>query len=201
MRTQCSRRDRSVLDVARLSTRPLVALTTAVAAMLAVVVVAAGAPPVLHEHTGPETDTFPDQLCGISGTTTNRFVGDFMLFADGTFLSTSNFRQTFTSSSTGKQVVSSGVEQVRGPFAPTDNGDGTLTQTFTFKGLPVKVSIANGPALLRDAGFATVAITFALNPDGSRGDFLSQDIVAQHGPHPGLDDDALFCKVVVAALA
>ena len=200
MRSQCSRPDRSALCIGRPFVRRLVALASAVAAMLAVVALAAGAPPIFTQHTGPEIETFPDQLCGIAGTTTNRFVGNFKLFADGTFLSTSNFRQAFTSASTGKQVVSSGVEQVEGPFDPTDNGDGTITQTFTFKGLPVKVSVANGPTLLRDAGFATVAITFVLNPDGSRGDFLSQAVVAEHGPHPGLDDDALFCNVVVAAL-
>jgi hypothetical protein len=182
------------------SIRRLVVLAPAVAAMLAAVAVAAGAPPDFNQHTGPDLETFPDQLCGIDGTTTNRFVGNFTLYADGTFLSTSNFRQTFTSASNGKQVVSSGVEQVKGPFDPTDNGDGTITQTFTFKGQPVRVSVANGPTLLRDAGFATVAITFVLNPDGSRGDFLSQTVVAEHGPHPGLDDDALFCTVVVAAL-
>jgi hypothetical protein len=36
-----------------------------------------------------------------------------------------------------------------------------------FKGLPVKVSPAGGLPLLRDAGNATVSITFLLNPDGT----------------------------------
>jgi len=162
---------------------------------------AAAARPIVNEHTGPVTDTFSDDLCGIAGTSTTRFVGNFKLYADGTFLSMSNFRSEFTAAGTGKQVISSGVEQVAGPFNPTDNGDGTITQTFTFKGLPVRVSIPNGPVLLRDAGNATVAITFQLTPDGSRGDVVSQDVVVENGPHPSLENDALFCSVVVAALS
>jgi hypothetical protein len=167
---------------------------------LAVATGAVGAAPVDNEHFGPEYETFPDSLCGIDGTSSTRFVGNFKLYADGTFLSTSNFRQTFTSA-TGKQVDVSGVEQVTGPFDPTDNGDGTLTQTFVFKGSPMKVSLPHGPVLIRDAGNATVAITFELEPDGSRGPSLSSTVTVQHGPHPMLDDDALFCQNVVAALA
>jgi hypothetical protein len=178
----------------------------ALAALAAVVVlatmagVAPAAAPVDIEHFGPSTDWFPDELCGITGTSTTRFVGNFKLHADGTFLSTGNFDQWFTAAATGKQLRISGVEQVTGPFDPTDNGNGTITQTFTFKGLPMKIQIANGSTLLRDAGNVTEAITFAINPDGSRGDALSDTVLVQHGPHPQLDDDALFCSVVTAAL-
>jgi len=161
---------------------------------------AGGAAPVSIEHTGPVTDTFADELCGVSGTTSSRFVGNVKLYPDGTFLSTGNFSEVFTADGTGAQLVNRGVEQVTGPFDPTDNGDGTITQSFTFKGLPVKLSLLNGPTLLRDAGNATVAITFALNPDGSRGDFLSQSVTLQHGPHPSLDDGSLFCATVIAAV-
>jgi hypothetical protein len=180
----------------------LVRLLVALAAVAAFVLAprAAGAPLLDNEHFGPETNTFSDQLCGIDGTSTTFFVGTFKLFADGTFLSTSTFRETFTSASTGKSLVNSGVEQVTGPFDPTDNGDGTITQTFVFKGLPVKVSLVNGPPLLWDAGNATVAITFMLNPDGTRGRFLSQTVVLEDGPHPGLDDGSAFCDAVADAV-
>ena len=124
---------------------------------------------------------------------------ELQVYADGTFLSTGNFRQDFTADTTGKQVTITGIEQVTGPFNPTDNGDGTLTETFTFKGMPMKVSVANGPTLVRDAGNATVAITFMLNPDGSRGDVLS-DGSDPHGPHPQLDNDTVFCNAVNDAL-
>jgi hypothetical protein len=177
-----------------------VVLVAAAAVAASTVSSAPGAVPVVNEHTGPVSDTFADELCGIAGTTASRFVGDFKLYADGTFLSTGNFSEVFTAAASGAQLVSRGVEQVTGPFDPTNNGDGTITQTFTFKGLPVKLSLLHGPTLLRDAGNATVAITFALNPDGTRGDFLSQVIAVEHGPHPSLDDGSLFCATVIAAL-
>jgi hypothetical protein len=169
--------------------------------LMALTASSAVAAPIVQQFHFTSSDTFPDELCGISGTSTTNFVGNFKLFADGTFLSTSNFRQVFTADSTGKQVLISGVEQVTGPFNPTNNGDGTITQTFTFKGLPVKLSIANGPTLVRDAGNVTVAVTFLINPDGSRGDFVSQTVLAEKGPHPSLDNGELFCDAIVPALS
>jgi hypothetical protein len=177
-----------------------IALVAVAALAASTALSAVSAAPVLIQHTGPVTDTFDDEFCGVTGTTTTRFVGDFKLYPDGTFLSTSNFSEVFTAARTGTQLVSRGVEQVTGPFDPTDNGDGMITQTFTFKGLPVKLSLLHGPTLLRDAGSATVAITFSLNPDGSRGDFLSQIVEVQRGPHPSLDDGSLLCATVVAAV-
>ena len=84
-------------------------------------------------------------------------------FYYSTFLSTGNFDETFTADGSGKQVLSSGVEQVTGPFNPTNNGNGTITETFTFKGLPMKVKIPNGPTLVRDAGNVTEAITSTIS--------------------------------------
>jgi hypothetical protein len=176
----------------------------AILVLFAAAALAAGAhaaEPVAVVHTGPLYDTFADELCGIDGTSSLRFVGNFKLYADGTFLSTGNTRTVFTSSATGRQVETSGAEQVTGAFDRTVNGDGTVTETFVFKGLPVKVKIENGPTLTRDAGSATVAITFVLEPDGSLGDVVSQTVVAEHGPHPSLDDDTVFCAAVTSALA
>src|SRR5262249_19160995 len=149
---------------------------------------AAGAPVVDTQKFGPSSDTFPDSLCGVDGRSSTRFVGTLKLYADGTFLNTNNFRNTFTADATGKQVEISGVEQVTGPFDSTDNGDGTITQTFVFKGSPNKIKLPNGPVLVLEAGNATVAITFQLEPDGSRGPFVSQTALEEHGPHPLLDD-------------
>jgi hypothetical protein len=177
------------------------AAIVAVLALAATTSTAAAAQAVVNEHTGPVYDSFPDELCGFTGTSDTRFVGNFKLYDDGTYLSTGNFTQDFTAGSTGKTVIITGVEQVTGPFDPTDNGDGTITETFTFKGTPQKVRVANGPTLVRDAGDNTVAITFALNPDGSRGDVISDTVLFEHGPHPQLDDDAVFCNAVDAALA
>ena len=174
-------------------------LTSVLAFAVALPGTGIAAAPVAHFHIGPISDTFPDELCGIPGTSSIRFLDNHTIYADGTFLDTSNFRQVFTADGTGKQVQFAGVEQVTGPFNPIDNGDGTITQTFTFKGLPVKLSIPNGPTLVRDAGNATEAITFRVEPDGSL-EFVSETVLGEKGPHPVLDNDAVFCDVVVSAL-
>lgn len=171
----------------------VVALVSAVLALSNGATAGGTKPQVIHLAS---SDTFPDVLCGIPGTSSTRFLGNFKIFADGTFLQTSNFKQVFTAAGTGKQVTISGVEQVGGPFEPVDNGDGTITQTFTFKGLPEKLSIPNGPTLTRDAGSVTVGITFELLPDGTL-TFLSQDPIDEHGPHPELESGGtLFCDVI-----
>jgi hypothetical protein len=181
--------------------RTLATLTVVAALALALScgAVAGGARPQVVHFTS--SDTFPDELCGIPGTSSTHFLGDFKFFADGTFLQSSNFSQLFTAASNGRQVEIAGVEQVRGPFDPVDNGDGTITQTYTFNGLPEKLSLPNGRTLTRDAGTATVAITFAVEPDG-RLQFLSQQPLDVDGPHPELGSGGtLFCDLIVAALA
>lgn len=161
--------------------------------------VGVAAKPIVNEHNS-FSDTFPDELCGIAGTSTISVVDNFKLYADGTFLDTSRFRGVFTSGSTGKQVQISSAGQVTGPADPIDNGDGTITFIATFKGLPEKLSIPNGPTLLRDAGNVTLMTTFFVNPDDSL-TFVSQTVSGEKGPHPDLDSDfEAFCDVLVPAL-
>lgn len=174
-----------------------VAVALAVALALASGAAGEARPQVIHLTS---EDIFPDELCEIPGTSATHFLGNFKLLADGTFLQTSNFKQVFTAAGSGKQVAISGVEQVTGPFDPVDNGDGTITQTFTFKGMPEKLSIPNGPTLSRDVGNVTVAITFEVQPDGSLA-FLSQEAIDENGPHPELKSGGtLFCDVIVPEL-
>ena len=109
-------------------------------------------------------------------------------------------RQVFTSDSTGKQVQISAVGQTSGLDEPIDNGDGTVTFINTFKGLPEKLSIRNGPTLLRDAGSVTIATTFFVELDGSL-TLISQTVSGEKGPHPDLDSGfEAFCSVIVPAL-
>jgi hypothetical protein len=78
-----------------------------------------------------------------------------------------------------------------------DEEAGTITFTTTFIGLPEKIQTANGPVLLRDAGFATFVDTFDLET----GDLISSDLIIK-GPHPEADSDfTLFCEVITEALA
>jgi hypothetical protein len=67
----------------------------------------------------------------------------------------------------------------------------------SFKGLPERIQTANGPVLLRDAGFVTFADTFDLETN----EFISSEITVNKGPHPDLDSDfTLFCEVLSEAL-
>jgi hypothetical protein len=174
-------------------------LTAALVLTVALPGIGVAAAPVVNEHSR-FSETFPDEICGISGTSTIRVVDNFKLFADGTFLDTANFRQVFTAGGTGKQVQIFSAGQVSGPADPIDNGDGTITFVATFKGLPEKLSIPNGPTLLRDAGIAKLGQTFVVNPDGSL-TFVSTTIFSEKGPHPDLDSGfELFCNVIGSAL-
>jgi hypothetical protein len=161
--------------------------------------VGVGAAPIVNEHVS-FTDTFADEVCGLPGTSTIYVVDNFKLFADGTFLDTSRFRQVFTADGTGKQIQISSAGQISGLDEPIDNGDGTVTFVNTFTGLPEKLSIAGGPTLLRDAGRVTLTTTFFVEADGSL-TFVSQTVSGEHGPHPDLDSDfEAFCDVLVPVL-
>jgi hypothetical protein len=157
------------------------------------------AAPLVNEH-NRFTDTFQDELCGISGTSTISVVDNFKLYADGTFRDTGGFRQVFTATESGKSIIISSGGQVTGLDEPIQNPDGTVTFITTYKGLPEKLSIAGGPTLLRDAGVVTITTT--LRPLGDdEFEFVSQTISGEHGPHPDLASDfELFCEVLVPAL-
>jgi hypothetical protein len=117
-----------------------------------------------------------------------------LYYADGTSKSEVHFSYVFTSAATGKSIRISGSDE--SSATATENGDGTITFVFTFKGLPQKLSIPNGPTLTRDAGNVTITQTF----DEATGDLISQVISPLHGPHPSLADPNLFCDVIVPAL-
>jgi len=144
------------------------------------------------------TDTFADNVCGIDGTTTVRFVDNFQEFANNTFKDQFKLDQTFTSAATGKSVLIHAANQASGPNDPVDNGDGTVTFTVVFKGLPEQIKLPNGRVLSRDAGNVTLFQTF----DAATGEFLGQTFGNEKGPHPNLESDLeAFCDVIVPALS
>ena len=159
---------------------------------------ASAATPIVNQHTRA-TQTFPDKVCGIRGTSVVNVVDNFKLYADGIVRDTSRFRQVFTAKN-GKSVVIFSAGQVSGPADPVQNADGTITFINTYKGLPEKLSILHGPTLSRDAGTATLATTFRPLPNGDL-KFVSQTVSGEHGPHPDLDSGfEVFCNVLVPAL-
>jgi hypothetical protein len=153
---------------------------------------------IANTHTS-FTDTFPDQVCGIQGTSTLSVVDNFKLFADNTFLETIMARDVFTAEN-GKSVVIFTADQTSGPAEPIQNADGTVTFITTFKGMPEKLSITGGPTLSLDAGTATIATTLIPLPNDEF-QFVSQTASGEHGPHPDLDSGfELFCDVLIPAL-
>jgi hypothetical protein len=86
-------------------------------------------------------------------------------------------------------------------FTATQNPDGTYTVVVTYRGQTDTISIPHGPVLLMDTGMISSALTL-----DSSGNFLSQTLIAEHGPHPLEDSDldttgyALLCQTVTAAL-
>jgi hypothetical protein len=177
----------------------LVAGVFVLGVLIALPAVGTAAGPIVNEHSR-FTETFPDEICGIPGTSSITVVDNFKLYADGTARDTSNFRNVFTAARSGKQVQIFSAGQVIGPAEPIDNGDGTITFVATFKGLAEKLSIAHGPTLLRDAGNVTLRTTYRVNPDGSL-TFVSRTVASEKGPHPDLDSGfEAFCNVLVPAL-
>jgi hypothetical protein len=177
-------------------------LALVLAGALALTIAASGsasaAAPIVNEHSR-FTDTFPDQLCDIQGTSTISVVDNFKLYADNTFLDTTNFRQVFTADN-GKSVLIFAAQQTSGPAEPIQNADGTITFITTFKGLPEKLSIPGGPTLSRDAGVVTLATTVLPLPNGED-QFVSLTVSGEHGPHPDLASGfELFCNVLIPPL-
>jgi hypothetical protein len=154
------------------------------------------APPIEHFHER-FSETFPNSVCGLDGTsvvegvnTVIRFPGTFPTFIDNLELT-----ETFTATDSQRSIVLHFANQFTRRTQPTDNGDGTITFTVTFKGLFEQIRIAHGPVLSFDAGTITFANTFRIE-DGA---FLSSTLVEMHGPHPDADG-SIFCDVVVPAL-
>jgi hypothetical protein len=69
----------------------LAAIPTAFALLLATATPATASAPIVNEHER-FTETFDDEVCGISGTSTLIAVDNFRLYADGTFTDTSVFQ-------------------------------------------------------------------------------------------------------------
>jgi hypothetical protein len=168
------------------------AATAVVGCILAGATVAAPAA-VAHFSDGP----FPDEFCGISGTTVVEGTTVFLDRADS-FFSSGKFTAVFTAD-TGKSITVFAAGPAKGTFGVIDEEAGTITFTTTFVGLPEKLSITNGPTLSLDAGTVTITDVFEYtgDPENPIGDFISSDLSGLHGPHPDLlSGFEVFCDVL-----
>jgi hypothetical protein len=143
------------------------------------------------------TDTFPDEICGFTGSSTVNIVDVFTLTSDNMFRDRGSFKQTFTSDN-GKSLTINAAGTVTSQ--PIQNPDGTVTIVTTFIGLPEKLQILKGPVLSLDAGTATITSTFRVDANGEV-ELVSQQVSGLHGPHPDLlSDFSLFCNVITPYL-
>jgi hypothetical protein len=154
----------------------------------------AGATPIVNHFHFTMNETFTDNRCGIDVTVADSFMLNEQDFADRQKLEVKD-TQLMTSMATGKSVKQLSAEQQTNFLQPIDNGDGTTSLVFGFKGLEQKLQLPNGRMLGRDAGPITFTLTF--DADGNLISFVSSD---EKGPHPINDGGSFGCDVLVPAL-
>ena len=170
------------------------AIATVLACVTAATGLAAGSTQVEHF-----SDTFPDNVCGFSGTTAVHGTSVLRDTGNGTYFASGTFFAVFTADN-GK----SATLQFAGPFKQTsppviDEQAGTVTTMTTYGGLFEKLSITRGHTLTRDAGIVTFVDVFEYtgDPNDPVGDSVSVSLSGLHGPHPDLlSGFTLFCDVL-----
>jgi hypothetical protein len=162
--------------------------------------------PATAKSAGPQHVNFSGTIadvdpngCGITGTFAFRGVDNFWPVFDssGNLIAfKANHEETdVLTAANGKSVQIHFADQETA--SATTNPAGTFTVVRNFKGLPVQLSTPNGPVLLRDAGLITFVDQF-----DSAGNFLSETITVDKGPHPDAESGgSLFCQVITAALS
>jgi hypothetical protein len=146
-------------------------------------------------------DTFTDNICGLDVAGEAIGVDNFSPVFDSAgnliaFKDTSQVKVTFTRNGKSLVVASAGQHT----FTAVGDFSRIVTFTDTFKGLPERIFVPNGPVITRDAGVITFqnVVDFSTNPNG---DLISSTVLINKGPHPEADADfALFCQVFTAAL-
>jgi hypothetical protein len=138
--------------------------------------------------------TFPDTLCGFTGTTTFSTEDNFGTLANGGTYDNGRFVQTFIADNgRGVEIDYSGGHAVFTPLTP--NGDGTFTQVLTASGLDVLTKAVHGPVLEHGAG--RVQVTYLRD---SQGNTLSVSAISLSGNQPNLTG-APDCSVIGPYLA
>ncbi len=174
------------------------AIATVLACVTAATGLAAGSTQVEHF-----SDTFPANVCGISGTIAVHGTSVFRDTGNGTYFMNFTFFGVFTADN-GKSATLSfaGPEKQTSPPV-IDEQAGTVTITTTYRGLFEKLSITHGPTLTRDAGIVTLVDVYEYtgDPNNPVGDSISETLSGLHGPHPELlSGFSLFCDVLVPYL-
>ena len=159
------------------------AIATVLACVTAATGLAAGSTQVEHF-----SFTFPDNVCGISGTTAVHGTSVFRDTGNGTYFMSGTFFGVFTADNGKSATLSFAGPQKQTSPAVIDEQAGTVTIMTTYGGLFEKLSITRGPTLTRDAGTVTLVDVYEYtgDPNNPVGDFISETVSELHGPHPDL---------------
>src|SRR3954468_15199394 len=170
------------------------------AAIIASVVVAGGgtaagaAKPAVNGHDHFVSDPYPDEWCGIEGTSVDTVVAHFMERAGGTSLEAINITTMFTATDSGKSIsIKETGSRVGG--ARVDNGDGTYSVTSSARGQSPKFKIVQGPVLGIDVGHVAFRLTFDAATDEWLGFIDGFEVLKEAGQRPVVE-----CDAIVAAL-
>ena len=138
--------------------------------------------------------SFPDTLCGFSGTTQLLILDNFGSLPRGATYDSGRLVQTFTASNgRGVRITYDAGHEYNEP--PILNADGTTTQVDLFHGLNALTQAVNGPVLEHGSGIVQVTLVFDAN-----GNLLSVSAIAIAGPNPNLTG-APDCSVIGPYLA
>jgi hypothetical protein len=143
--------------------------------------------------------TFPDDVCGFSGTTAVHGTSVFRDTGNGTYFASGTWFGVFTAEN-GKSATLTFAGPWQQASPPViDEQAKTVTIATTYGGLFEKLSITRGRTLTRDAGIVTFVSVFEYtgDPNDPVGDFTSETWSGLHGPHPDLlSDFSVFCDVL-----
>ncbi len=174
------------------------AIATVLACVTAATGLAAGSTEVEHFSA-----TFPDDVCGFSGTTAVRRTSVFRDTGNGTYFMNLTFFAVFTADNGKSATLSFHGPQKQTSPSVIDEQAGTVTIMTTYGGVFEKLSITRGRTLTRDAGIVTLVDVYEYtgDPNDPVGDFISETVSGLHGPHPDLlSGFSLFCEVLVPYL-
>jgi hypothetical protein len=189
--------DRNGGKVMRRKRLPL-AIATVLACVTAATGLAAGSTEVEHFSA-----TFPDDVCGFSGTTAVRRTSVFRDAGNGTYFMNLTFFADFTADNGKSATLSFHGPQKQTSPSVIDEQARTVTIMTTYGGVFEKLSITRGRTLTRDAGIVTLVGVYEYtgDPTDPVGDPISETVSGLHGPHPDLlSGFSLFCEVLVPYL-
>jgi len=163
--------------------------------VVAVAVNAAGAAkPAVNGHDHFVSDPYPDEWCGVEGTSVDTVVAHFMERPDGTSLEAINVTTVFTATDSGKSIIIRETGSRVGS-ARIDNGDGTYSVISSSRGQSPKFKIVQGPVLGVDVGYVAFRLTFDAATDEWLGFVDGFEVLKEAGQRPVVE-----CDAIVAAL-